>query len=605
MYGQNPERIRLYYRHFMPYALLVLVVISIATMWFGSTAIRNASDADAARKDSVMRVVADFFENQFSEMNRIAYSIESDNKFKPYEMFMNTYARQSVAKELRVLVHSSTYIESISFIYDANVAAKYDSEQKFFSTWGAADIGTFWNELYGFSEPSLNEFLNEYMNTNKPLCIYPLRSVVRTQQKDYILYMVPMSVDIDNVNRRGAILFLLKPQAISEFIEPLLGSDRGMLTVSMMNGEVVYCTNCDAATSLDAENVVNVSANFDERSDHTIYNTPVHNLKVDIRWNNSFYAKVGRGIIVLQLITFIQLLVVGLLCAIGLSMINYKPISEVFNSISALRKPSDASIKGMANSMKEIQLNWYELNCQITRQREFGAVQMVSNLLEGRIQDDVLLLEQLNDVGLELNADIYQAVAIRISNISIADDIAPAEELTLQSFYDAGEEQLVMCHAVYSPELPGISVLIGLRKLENARERIESLINAAVASIRANYDTIVTVGVGLPVQTLIDVHGSYEQAVKSMDYEFLYGENRTYFYNDIIESSNDGLIGYPIKNEQELISAMETGQYDNVQTAVDEFVELLQNSHTSAYVARSICLSIISRFRVSANAKRR
>lgn len=602
MARQDFEHRRLYYKYFVPYALLVLALVAMVSIWFGVQAVRNANTEYDNQRSSSLQVISTFFENQFAEMDRMAYYIETSQQYMPYSLLPSTYSRNLISEELKSLVSSNSYISNIAFIYSRDVVDRYSVSQQFYSTYGPLDVKTFWTKIYGFSNLTLDEFYSDYIDTTEPRCIYPLYSTSFANKQTHIMYILPMKVDVDGVNRRGVIIFLLKPDAINDFVEPLLKSGNYALKVHNQNGDLIYNISFSSEQEDDKDLYDSGHTSVFDSEYSLVLETELRKLTVELYWHEDFLTHIGINFMSIPLMTFALFLVVGLLCAMGLSTINYRPLSEAFNSVSALRQPLEVSIQGMANSIKELHTSWDKLNNQILKQREYFYKQVIFNILEGKADDSLQFNQQLQDTNIDIIADKYAALIMHITPGAVDIDKCKYLDILAKALEVMNIEQPTIRTYALCINDRSIAALICMRTDTDIHEIQQRTLNNVIKNINIQFNIDIAAGIGSVVYSIKDIHKSYQEAQMSLECEFLYGSNNVYFYKDVLANSYDGeLMRYPLKDEQRLLLAIEMGDFQNVSEAIDDLVNLLQKTQPPVHAARSICLSIISRIRVRAS----
>lgn len=601
----NRARRTLYYKHFIPYGLLVLVIMVLVCVSMTAKGIRDVRENVDAQMASTLEVASNFFESQLTDLERIAYEITINRQLKPYELLLDSYAASRASGLLSPFIHASAYLEDIFLMYSADIFDLYGSDPVIYSKNGPTNDETLWNHIYAFADMRLEALQASLREIGKPRVFFPVHADRPDQGKDYLVYAVPISVDPDGVNRRGVVVFLLDTQAMSDFFDRLFGLYGGSLRVVDATGAILYQVSFadgEPLSFLLSENHATNAVYFAEAEgavDRAVLHTQPRGLRYVMDWHSSPYAYLRVDVLMIQVPIYMLLLLVGLCCALLLSRIHFKPLSQLYDAMITYGKPPHVSFQGIVTSLQVMEQQWDRLNYQMETQRVFFRMQLLRLVLSGEYQSPQQIEALLAENDLAFDAAQYAVCALRIEDrhpTPPSPGLSAVEHYVEQAYRLPDERRY--CVAMESGG--HFAVIFCLPRGVQLRAHMRRFFDAVAGELEENLLYATIGGVGLPAYSVADIHTAYDQAVQCFQAAFYKGLGNLYFFEEFPGQFVGDIVWYPTEQEEALINALERGDEGLAWEAIQSLGTILTTLQPPVYVAQSICAGMLNRVAVFA-----
>ena len=580
-------RWKLYCKHFVPYGLLVLAIVSAVCLLMSWKAVRDVRANVNAQMAGVVETAAGFLESQFSDLDRIAYEIKTNRMLKPYELLLDSYASAQASRLLAPFVSANAYLADVFLIYSPQVFATYGAQQVVYSKQGPTHGNTLWNHIYAFTQTSFCD-VNAWMpNVTKPRILYPFSAGKPVKGTSYLVYMIPLDIDPDSVNRRGLVLFVLDTQAMEQFFRPLFALYEGVLRVEDGQGNLVYSVDFTRTSP---------EALAETRADRATLDAPARAWRYTLDWYNSPFPSLSKSMIAIQLPAFLLLLVIGMGCAVVLSRIHFKPLSRLYDAILDYGKPPTVSFQGIVSSLEEMERQWDRLKYQMEKQRMFMRMQLLRTVLNGQYQSAEQLHAQLEENGLNLRANAYALCVLRLKTAEGYGTPSSEQMFAAQRYIERvnlldGEAR----YCLLADNAAHVAVVFALPQEPHPQHHLQRFFDLVQKELTENLHCTVTGSASPWVRGLERLPDAYQQALRGFDRAFYFGYGMLYFAQTDPSGATGGIIWYPTQQEEGLMDALEAGSEAGVAHSIDALAQVFMALLPPSEVACSVCLSTVSR----------
>lgn len=238
----------------------------------------------------------------------------------------------------------------------------------------------------------------------------------------------------------------------------------------------------------------------------------------------------------------------------------------------------------------------------------------LTGLIEGKVHSSQVIREKIRNYGLKLTGEFFTVLVFSFDQYQSLEKEHTSEEL---EYLQIGVQDLItetlskeysfeVCQYQNNP-----TVILSLNQLEgtvnqdSAKDFMNSLsfgllqnlsllLERIKERINQEYELSVTIGIGKPVSVLHAVWSSYRQASAAVESRFFYGENRVVYFDPNLSGEPTGYL-YPLREEQAIISALESGSTEALAKAIDDFFKYIhKDSQLSKHDTHKTCMTLLS-----------
>lgn len=609
------RRSALFLKFLLSYLLLVALILAVISVSLYGVFFRTLKSEIEILASNNLAGMCAFMDTMFYEMDHIAYEVSNDPAMLSHVVYQNRYAALQMSQRLNGYRQTNTFITDILVYYHADIARKYNTGVKFFTTNGILDPVAVFDYFYRFENWSYEALLGEAQTITAPV-IRPLESVVteRIDSKEFITYICPIYNSGTPVNERGVVLFLIDRNDLAGMIRGNLREYKGTIGLFDHAGERIFSQSFDEKAQGAAVPVACGDAPVDTPALDTVdvsgekytrimlrsrYNKYAYVLQMPSRlYLDRIYSNMTLFNTTLAVAAFL-----GLVLAYLLSVQNYRPIRRLVNAIAkystrAARERNDLSL--LSATFDELVQKNETLAYRIKSQEGIYRLQCLQNLIHGRYSEEAQVAAALKDCGLSFDA-VYFAVCIVMIDRSQAirrDNSSAYMELLKYSIINMLEEiATTKGNAGYGLDTgpdDSVVLILNLKKRSDALDFCGQLTRQLADFFKTNFGYTLTIGVGGCFDSPLSVPLSYRQAGDALSYRFLHGTDRTFVYDAIRRESQRDIQWYPIDQEKQVMSNLMQGDYPNVEAGVNSILGSISMMKLPPDIAHGICFGLVS-----------
>lgn len=322
----------------------------------------------------------------------------------------------------------------------------------------------------------------------------------------------------------------------------------------------------------------------------------------------SVYWQKSKYLQKLAYISIILAIFIGVIASYFSSNKNYNPIREILSTIS-LNKVNNP--KGNTHNeyhyIKEVILNTLDekekLSKKLEQQYSIFKANFLLKLLKGDIGDKIPIEDALTSMDIEFTSNAFAVILVYIEDLGKIshEGEKPGHEDNVQMarfvIGNVFEEIASHKHKGYVTEVDGMQAcLINLNahSAENKRELI-SIVEEAQKFVQEYFQIVLTASISDIHETLQGIPKAYDEAYEAMEYKLIMGSGKVICFEDITESPKQNYY-YPLETEQRLINCIKSGEYEKVETILENvFNNNFSDSSTlSIHMGKCLMFDMIS-----------
>lgn len=321
---------------------------------------------------------------------------------------------------------------------------------------------------------------------------------------------------------------------------------------------------------------------------------------------NIFWNKLGRlrniSIISLVLIVLLQIMI-----AYCFMKINYNPIKDLIHSIT---ENSGEEYKGTKNeyyyiqdTMKDLLKEKTYIASTLRQQKGNMRTEALVKLLKGKFESAADARAALKNVGITLGEGTFVVIVFSnedISELFIEDtDISEKERFRLSQYilsnivedlsgqngvgHVAEIEDMVVCLLEIAPDA-----------VRDWKETARALAAAVCDATMQHFHMYTAAVYGNGYQNVNQIQTSYMEALETMEYKQVMDVSGYPCYADISDAPDSRLYQYSLKDEQNLIEAIQVGDYERAKYVLEKvFQSNFTESQYSVGVVKCFMVDIV------------
>lgn len=601
---------KLFKQFFIPYFILTVILILVISTFSYSLFINKLREEVDSLIFNTITIVQDYMETKFDEMNRIAYEIEADIDFMPYNLLKNGYREMRAVNKLKSYCSANTYIKDLVVYYTDRVAKSYSLNSKFITASGACSPVTFLKYIYSFKSLDYKTFIKKINSVVDSEIWYPVITSDAKRDGIYLIYIRPLGNFTVNINNRGVIFFLIDQKELSSMLKTVLSEYKGTFRIIDNTGRNIYHLTYNNENGSDLpfefdptlpDKPVFQSMEFNKipytriklyspKKQWTyIMDIPSNNYKTDI------YDELYPFYIWIPLI-----MILGSVGVYILSLQNYRPIGNLLDVFAQYNKQGDISIANIITTLKEMEQINTNLQVRIQKQQNLCQLQCIQNLIHGRFRTMESLTNQIKECNIVFNGTYFAVLVIHINNIdkygghsrsSYLEEIKYTVIRAFEEIYAAIGDSV--WGVPLGPE-QGIAIVLCLKDSKNIDIILQKGEKNILDFFKNTFNIGLTIGVGRIYKNPLDISRSYSEASDAVSFEFVQGSNRIYTSDQIRDAYHKKLHWYPEEEEKDINKLIINGQYKLLEDKISTIFNNIETMMLTPDIVRSICISLVN-----------
>ncbi|MGM7723569.1 helix-turn-helix domain-containing protein [Metabacillus sp. Hm71] len=588
---------RLLYKYIVSYLLVFLVpFLAMSTIiYFHSV----ASLRDEIEQSNINKLeqVEKLTNERMKELATLAARISYDPRLTPY-MFSHGYYSSEAIDELKKYKANSSIIEEL-FVY-------YHDDETIYSTSGSYTIDALMQKKYRFGEWEKEELIRD-LHTKMPF-IKPVNNVVikneiNDKHENMIAYLFPIAPN--NPNPYGTVMYFIEESTMTDLIQNILGESRGNVYIFNENNQAIASVINDE--SIDSEQldslpfnhygVDNVELNGKDYSIVSV-KSELSDWKFITLMEADQFFKILDNTTILIFAMLIVLLIVGFVLAVFLGKNQYKPIQNLFEITTKVRKKT-ADLEGgneletLRKTIAHVFEDHQILNETMYMQKPFARVQFLVKLLKGDISDGKEIDSLLHSLNIQMKDGHYFVTIVYFEKGTFNEDNLEEREKVFNSLSNISLENAT-AHGIDLFYHDAMALIVSMDQVTNdaynERQRLVPQIQQYIHKVCLIDPTI---GVGGLYEEKNRINRSYIEALATIEYKFAKPQGSIIYFEEISVQPEQSL-GYPIEEQMKLVQSLKQGDQIVAAETLRNMFTNLAGKDLSIQVLKCICFDIIN-----------
>lgn len=264
---------------------------------------------------------------------------------------------------------------------------------------------------------------------------------------------------------------------------------------------------------------------------------------------------------------------------------NYIPIKQLLNSISSHTKVNMDGEKNEYSLIQNAVINVIgekeEMNKWMAQQRESLLERFIERLLKGTFIQNTLL-SSMNNLEVKFNSDYFSVILFHVEDISTMFKSWPnnnaLENLKVFEFIVSNviQELSGKRHLLYFAHIDThIVCLVNYKEKPSEGDIpvVKDICYQAQDFIKKYYKIDTTIAVSTIRSSIEEISTAYNEVIEILEYKEILGVQGVTSYDEINHGSNQQYY-YPIEEEERLISAIKSGDFEEVRKIVEEIFNI-------------------------------
>jgi two-component system, response regulator YesN len=402
------------------------------------------------------------------------------------------------------------------------------------------------------------------------------------KNKNMIPYVqtIPIGSNINVKNIKGTIVYLIGESDFTKFLD----------SKSIPKGGFSYIADGNNNILTYLSNTLEKIEPLDLQGNEGMIEAYVHGKKMFIIFtsgskNNWKYVSVLPEEWVLSSVRFYQLisilvmsvaLLVCLLAAYNISVKWSKPINKGIQSITDYLKMSPSNFDSINSIDKHINRlidQNQEIQGELRNQEVFVHNVFVNRIINGFFKNEEGLNRYLTHMGFFVSQNSFNIVLFSLKDFDLLGTPESFEDYSNIKDYLVStiQENINVKMILSEEEDSNIVVIFMTDNMETHSIVIENAINSYIEKLPSLYKINLTVSIGDPVKSLMEIHKSYIQAVDILSSSDL--ESKGIILTTSSISTELDNYYYPIEIESKLIASVRSGNVENTNRLLDIIYE--------------------------------
>ncbi len=294
----------------------------------------------------------------------------------------------------------------------------------------------------------------------------------------------------------------------------------------------------------------------------------------------------------MRTVYFISMVIIIILSGIVIAIlmrINYRPIKNLKKLLEDSLMPSSKNIEN--EKLNEIELLEYALlqyNKENIDLREFASSNkdavknyLIDCFLAGQASHVDNIMETCSNIDIYFEKKYYCTIIFKTGNLT---DIRINDIESIISSTSLPDKSQSLLHR--DIRLNNIVVILGFDRDDENKSRVFTL--KLLKQFSEKYGSDFRVGVGSFYEGIFQIHHSYTEALKVLDYNKILSGSNTICYSDISKTGESN-IQYPFNLFENLESFVRKSDEFGIQDTINQLIYYMKNKNLSLYLAKNIC----------------
>lgn len=559
------------FRKFLISYIVILLIPSIAGYMSYRTSIAVTQSVSIENNITQLRKSQDILERRMAEVEGFTRQLALNQELnmlmneKGEDEKVNLYGIWKVNKDIKAFSQTNDFLQQF-YIYLNNYnvlltpASSYFQPERYYQSFHYKDL-------------SAEEWRSTILEQTHNREIIPLKPLMmNTSQTSVITYMQSLPLDSFNGSARATVVILIDEQVIARLLSDIKDQYGGWTHISDAEGHTISLLGISES---DVEKLA-ADHSFDQNKTSQFY---ADDLVITIRSNTNgwvYRAGIPRHVLmenankikyITWSVTSVALLV-GLLVGLWQAYRNSSPMhrllnvmKEQFGKDAAVGRNEYDFLQGnISNMISNNKLLENELN----RQRPLIRDAFLKRLIAGefRSQEEIAAAAEQANTGFHVDMGYTGILQINgysgMDSVEILNELSAARLIVKQALYD-------LAGPVHMTDLGADRIVILFEGVaaadqEAGNKEIERILNELAQAVFQEYKIMMTVGLGNPFFTAMEVSHTYEQAKQALEYALYSNRKGILWYSDARMESDTYY--YPLDIELRLISTIRVGDID-------------------------------------------
>ncbi len=585
----------LFYKYlFYHFFILIIPLIFIIFLVFNYFSGILKESIIQSSQDTLIKV-KNVIEMQLKEINNISFQISYNSELTPYMITKNSFKTKKGMDELRDYISTNNFIHNM-FLYIRG--SKY-----LYSPYSTYTIPNFINTIYNYKEWNIQDFTDTINSSKGPVLrpaeeVYVNTYVNNRSSRKLITYVVP--IPSYSSNCYGTVLFQIKNESFRKLIENTLnGYDGNTIILDNADKVVTSFKDEDYIYSTEFENLIKFPHKIDSK---TVSIEGKEYLFSYVKSKSSGWCYVTlipikiimKKVSAIRTTTIIGLVILLLVSSIiiyHVSYIQYNPIRKLKNyTEKTWGEPIDSKneINAIHLAIDHIANANVDLINIVESSKSALKDYLLLKLLKGHVYDIGGFNAKGKDIGITLTKPYFMVAIMHMHNI---DKIKSFDKNKIISYI---EEKLPADFEGYVKEtVDEHLILLLMATSEEKNEIIKGHMDALRKSINKLWGMQITMGLGKQYCRPDEVGKSYLEALMSISYRFIKGNNKIICSRELSDQINNFDI-FPNSKTNLLELSIKQGSTEKISEIIINIVESIQNNNMSIFAARCLCYDVIN-----------
>jgi AraC-like DNA-binding protein len=588
---------KVFYKYFLSFLFIFLIPLIIIGAFFYRNAVVVLQEEIESSNLAKVAQIKNQIELQYKALEQTAARMAFSSKLQAYKLVNAGLNRQQAIEELGNFRANNPIAEDV-FLY-------LNGDDKIYSASGVSAVTTLLDDMYRFSEWNEPAFMEE-LNGLEAFRIRPAESVdyFGHSNKSVLTYMFP--IPLHSPSPKGTVLFFIEEDRITELFDTVLGDLNG--NAYLLGGEnqiLASKKQGDFGKSIgDVEWLhegIAEGLSTIQLDDH-----PVSLAKANlegVEWSivlavpqEQFFERA------FEMRTFIMMLIVLLLLfgigiAVLLSVFHYRPVHQLFESVTNYWAPKRAIKHGnefehIRSSLEEVYDAQLELQEQIENQRPLVRDQCIIRLLKNdflneRDRDAMLSSNRIHLPGPHYFVIYLEWPSSSEDQVSVSNKEKIMEQLACVT--------IAYCSG-YGVELfteAAIACVVSVPDTDDPEQLRKQFVIGIMRQLEQQFHMTTTVGVGGLYDDLGKLNRSFIESSAAFEYMFKVGRGGPIYF-EAIQSIQDHTTWYPLEDQLRLIQSMKEGNRSVALDAVSSIFENIRAREQSLLLLKCMCYELVN-----------
>jgi two-component system response regulator YesN len=589
---------------FMSFLLSYIIVLIVPSVLIGTLIISLISNVlEGEIKSSTLFALHQARQNidtRVKELDAISYQLSNNRNLRTllYDNDLRKIDEYLTISKFNNDLHSIAGTNNfISNIY------VYSQKRDYFLSPTTVFSSEMFYQLYPYENQSRDEWLQK-VRAFRDRGFWPSTSVGEVTARDGMKVLTYIrSIPVDKNQSDGSVIAMINDENLKGLFETGINSYslKGSYYIVDNHREVVFSTE-DQSSQVLSSPIIKATGeeNFlqykiaGKSYIAVCVNSNIMPWKyIGIIPYNLYMSKINR-IRSIMILLIIVCLFLGLILAYYLSIREFKPIKEIFNSILKINKDKQINIKEDFSTIVETIQGTFEkyqnLEDILKQQLPNIRLNLIVKLLKGQYKAQAEVDEMLNLLEIGFKSGRFGVTIISIDDCSEFINENHENRLELVKFWiiKIAEELISRNNVVLSYEEDGKIILIinfdTQPELENYQE-LANTVKQIMEFIDEKFQIILSAGIGNIYEGFTSIPQSFEEAKIALNRKFIDGRNLLTFYHKI--STNRNSYYYPMDIEIQIMNLVKTGDYQGASL-------LLDNIYDENFGKRKLALNLVN-----------